>query len=162
MASIQIANEPNLTFMEGSKPYVLQALAEGVVAAKKETRNFNLPIKIGFGSVPDSPMAAPHFWENLAKAGDNKAAEDAEREWYANADEIAALLGSINPYWSEESWKAMLHTHLVLVKAEAVDMLTKDYAAGIAVYDEIESQSLEMADMMFQGIIKPFPNEFID
>lgn len=58
-----------------------------------------------------------------AKAGDNRAAAEAEEKWYANADEIAALLGSINPYWSQEVWKTMLHKHLVLVKAEAVEMV---------------------------------------
>ncbi|NOU96871.1 hypothetical protein GC093_27145 [Paenibacillus sp. LMG 31456] len=75
LASLQITNEPNLVFMEGSKPYVLRALVEGVIAAKKETRNRNLPIKIGFGSVPDGPMTVPHFWENLAELGGEKLIE---------------------------------------------------------------------------------------
>lgn len=39
LASLQITNEPNLTFMEGSKPYVRQALVEGVKAAKQEVRH---------------------------------------------------------------------------------------------------------------------------
>jgi hypothetical protein len=95
-----------------------------------------------------------------AKAGDNKAADDAEKRWYANADEIAVLLGGINPYWSQEVWKMMLHRHLSLVKAEAVNMLTKNYEAGITVYDEIERQSLEMADLMSEGIVKQFPYKF--
>jgi len=69
LASLQITNEPNLSFMEGSKPYILQALVEGVIAAKIETQDRNLPIKVGFGSVPESPEAVPYFWENLAKAG---------------------------------------------------------------------------------------------
>lgn len=69
LASLQITNEPNLSFMEGSKPYILKALVEGVVTAKKETLERNLQIKIGFGSVPESPAAVPHFWENLSKAG---------------------------------------------------------------------------------------------
>lgn len=94
-----------------------------------------------------------------SKAGDTQAASNAERDWYANADEIAAFLGSINPYWSEKSWRAMLHRHLELVKAEAVDILTKNHAAGIAVYDELEKQSLEMADMMSEGIIRQFPGK---
>lgn len=91
-----------------------------------------------------------------AKAGDNKAAADAEKQWYANADEIANFLGSINPYWSQEDWKMMMHQHLVLVKAEAVDMITQNFEAGIQVYDEIERQALEMADVMAEGIIKQF------
>ena len=91
-----------------------------------------------------------------SKAGDIKAASEAEKAWYENADEIAYLLGKINPYWSEEAWKAMLHEHLRLVKAEAVALLNKNYSAGIDVYDEIEKQALEMADMMSEGIIKQF------
>ena len=91
-----------------------------------------------------------------AKAGDNKSATEAEKKWYENANEIADFLNYLNPFWSKESWKVMLHEHLALVKAEAVAMLSKDYAAGIKVYDKIESQSLEMADMMSQGIIKQF------
>jgi beta-glucosidase/6-phospho-beta-glucosidase/beta-galactosidase len=75
LASLQITNEPNLSFMEGSKPYIMQALVEGVITAKKETREHNLPIKIGFGSVPESPASVSHFWEDLSKTG-NKAFTD--------------------------------------------------------------------------------------
>jgi hypothetical protein len=91
-----------------------------------------------------------------AKAGDNKAAAEIEKRWYANGDEIAAFLGSINPYWSEEDWKKMYRTHLGLVKSEAVNLLTKNYSAEASVYDELEAQALEMADMMTQGIVKQF------
>lgn len=69
LASLQITNEPNLSFMEGSKPYILRALVEGVIAAKKEVRERRLPVKIGFGSVPDSPAAVPQFWDRLARSG---------------------------------------------------------------------------------------------
>lgn len=97
-----------------------------------------------------------------AKAGDNKAAADAEKSWYANADEIAAFLGSINPFWSEKDWKTMLHEHLALTKTEAVDILTKNYAEGISIFDKIEKQALGMADVMTYGIVKQFPNKFIE
>jgi hypothetical protein len=97
-----------------------------------------------------------------AKAKDNKTAADAEKRWYANADEIAAFLASINPNWSQEEWKMMLHEHLRLVKAEAVSMLTKNYRAGIDVYDELENQALEMSDVMTEGVITQFPNRFIE
>jgi hypothetical protein len=69
LTSLQITNEPNLSFMEGSKPYIMQSLVEGVITAKQEAKKLNLPLKIGFGSVPESQAAVPHFWENLAKAG---------------------------------------------------------------------------------------------
>ncbi|PRR81886.1 acetylglutamate kinase [Clostridium luticellarii] len=91
-----------------------------------------------------------------AKAGDSQMVSNTEKEWYANADKIAAFLSDINPYWSQENWKSMLHEHLALTKSEAVNMLNKDYAANISVYDEIERQALEMADMMTEGIVEQF------
>lgn len=93
-----------------------------------------------------------------AKAGDEKAAAETEKRWYENADEIAAFLGCINPYWSEEEWKTMLYEHLALTKSEAVYMLTERYEDSIAVYDIIEKQALEMADVMVEGIVKQFLN----
>lgn len=91
-----------------------------------------------------------------ATAGKNAAAADAEERWYANAKEIAAFLASINPYWSKEVWQSMLREHLALTKSEAVDILTKDYASAVRVYDEIEKQALMMADVMTGGIISSF------
>lgn len=92
-----------------------------------------------------------------AKAGDNAAAAELERRWYANADEIAALLGMINPYWSIQTQTTMWHTHLAQVKAQAVARLNRDYASDIAFYDEGERHLLEMADDLTCGILSQFP-----
>lgn len=54
----------------------------------------------------------------------------------------------------------MLHQHLQLIKSEAVNALNKNYEARIAVYDKIENQSLQMADMLSKGLINQFPNKF--
>lgn len=96
-----------------------------------------------------------------AKAGNTQAAADAEKRWYDNAAAIANLLGDINPYWSEEEWNEMLKQHLGLVKTQAVNMLSGNYAAAVAVYDQIEEQTLAMADSMTFGILDQFPNSFI-
>ncbi|HBC91798.1 MAG TPA: hypothetical protein DCZ10_02550 [Pelotomaculum sp.] len=96
-----------------------------------------------------------------AKEGNSKLAADLEKKWYTNADEIAAYLNSINPYWSEEMFKEMLHVHLALTKAEAVARLNKNYTTDIATYDKIELQALEMADAFTEGIVKQFPNKFL-
>lgn len=70
LTSVQITNEPNLSFMEGSKGYVYEALTHGVVAAKREITRRGLDVEVGFGSVPDSPAAVPDFWGTLrATAG---------------------------------------------------------------------------------------------
>ena len=93
-------------------------------------------------------------------SGDKTAALDAERRWYANADEIAAFLASINPYWSEKIWKEMMYEHLALTKSEVVNRINKYYAADILVYDKIQTQALKMADIMSEGILRQFPNKF--
>lgn len=43
-----------------------------------------------------------------------------------------------------------------LVLEEAVTMLRGDYQVSVSVYDEIELQSLMMADEMSRGIIAQF------
>lgn len=69
LLSLQITNEPNLSFMDGSKPYVLDALVSGVVAAKDEARRRGIQLDVGFGSVPQSDVTFPRFWTDLAAAG---------------------------------------------------------------------------------------------
>lgn len=91
-----------------------------------------------------------------AKAGDIAAAADAERRWYANADEIAAFLSRINPYWSVQEWQKMLYDHLAMTKAEAVAILTQKYEDGINIFERIEQEALVMADAMTQGLIRQF------
>ena len=91
-----------------------------------------------------------------AKAGKDEECTDAEKRWYANADEIAVFLSSINPYWCEESWKTTLYEHLTLTKSEAMNILTNNYAESITEYDEIENQAIKMAELMWSGMAKQF------
>lgn len=95
-----------------------------------------------------------------AKSGNQSAATEAEKKWYANADEIATFLARINPYWSARDWQMMLHEHLALTKTEVVDLLTKKYAESIHVFDLIEQQALKMADIMAYGIARQSPARF--
>ncbi len=94
------------------------------------------------------------------KAGNIQAAQNAEKQLYVNADQIANLLNSINPYINSNEFKKMLYTHLALTKAEALAQLNHEYEKSISLYDQIENQALLMADMMAYGIVKQFPNLF--
>ncbi|AIQ14457.1 acetylglutamate kinase [Paenibacillus durus] len=96
-----------------------------------------------------------------AKAGNTQAAAEAEKKWYANADEIAAFLSSINPNWPKRVLMKMLHEHLRLTKDEAVFRLSGNYKSDIETYDQIEKQALEMADVFTAGIVKQFQNLFV-
>lgn len=93
---------------------------------------------------------------NAAKAGNEEEAANQRRLWYNNAADIAKLLGSINPFWSERIWKDMLFDHLQMLEDEAVFILTGEYEKGIKIYDDIQAQALKMADEMTCGIIRQF------
>ena len=89
--------------------------------------------------------------------GDTALAERTKKRWYANAGAIAKFLGERNPYWSEQDWQRMMNEHLDLVLQEATDLMNKDYQGSIDTYDQLEEQSLGMADMLSEGIIRQFP-----
>ncbi len=93
---------------------------------------------------------------NDAKAGNTAEVKEDEIKWYENADQIAAFMASINPYWSEQEWRALLYDHLKMTENEAVERLNGQYEADILIYDSIEEQALKMADLMSTGIIKQF------
>lgn len=96
--------------------------------------------------------------ELVTAASEGKAQEaaEAEKRWYANADQIAAFLSTINPHWTMSEWRDMLYSHLGMTKEEAVDFINANYAASVAVFDQIEKEALEMADRMTEGIVEQF------
>lgn len=94
------------------------------------------------------------------QAGNNAAAADANKRWYANADQIADFLSRINPYWSRQEWQKMLYEHLQLLTKEVATRLAGRYSENVATNNEIEPQALEMADVMTFGIIQQFPAVF--
>lgn len=96
-----------------------------------------------------------------AKAGDTAGVSTTKDRWYANSDDIAAFLGQANPAnWPVEEMRHMMREHLDLTLSEAVHQLEGDWAAGIADYDRIHVQILGMADMLTDGIVAQFPNQF--
>ncbi|MGQ7280419.1 acetylglutamate kinase [Brevibacillus thermoruber] len=94
------------------------------------------------------------------KTGNTTAAADAQKRWFANADDIAAFLGRINPYWSTEEWRDMLYEHLRLLSSEVAARIAGNYVENIALSDRIEAQALKMADVMTIGIVQQFPMAF--
>jgi hypothetical protein len=95
-----------------------------------------------------------------AKAGDSAKVADAQTRWVANADQIAALLHSVNPYWPLGVLKAEMHMHLKLTTQEAVARLDDDWTADVAAYDQVHRHILHMSDLLADGLIKQFPRRF--
>lgn len=91
-----------------------------------------------------------------AKAGDTQTAEEQRKKWYANADEMAYFLQSINPYWQREQWRTLLYHHLSMTEKLATLYMTKQYAESITEFDKVEHEALMMADYMTYGIRQQF------
>ena len=96
-----------------------------------------------------------------AKAGDAAATTEAIDAWYVNANEIADALNGINPkHWPQAEMRAMMKAHLDRTLEEAVARLQGRYEDDIAAYEQIHADILEMADMLSDGIIAQFPDQF--
>ena len=81
-----------------------------------------------------------------AAAGD---AGEVERQWIAwhrNADEMAALLASVNPAWA--GMRAMLYEHLKLTFEEAAARIAGNWTADVSAFDAVLEQAFEMAETM--------------
>jgi hypothetical protein len=97
---------------------------------------------------------------NAAKANNTAALDEANKKWYANADEISEFLSKANPNWGLEEMKMMMHEHLKLTTDEAVQRIKKDYDADVIAYDKVHDAILKMSDMLADGIVKQFPEKF--
>jgi hypothetical protein len=96
-----------------------------------------------------------------AKSGDSAAFADARTRWYANADDIADHLSSLNPEaWPRAVLREMMRTHLDQTLTEAADELGGDFAGSVATYDAIHTHILAMADTLSAGIVAQFPRRF--
>lgn len=113
-----------------------------------------------FGELVKEHLVIAAELVKAAKAGDKQATAEAEKKWYANADEWAAFMSSINPNWPQADLRNMLHDHLRLTKDEAVLRISGKFKQDIAAFDSIEKQALEMADAFTAGIVKQFPDRF--
>ncbi len=96
-----------------------------------------------------------------AKANDKAKLDDANKHWFANADQIADFLSGANPKnWPAAEMKSMMRDHLNLTTTEVVARLKGDWAADIAAYDKVHDQIVHMSDMLSAGIIKQHSAKF--
>lgn len=147
---------------------IVEGLADEDVAVKRLLRNatdmgqvftryYGEPIGKHFEKLIHDHLTIAAMLVHAAKVGETEKAAKLEKDWYANADDIAAFLHQINPhYWSKSEWQRMLYEHLRLTKDEAVTRIKKDYVANAALYDKIRDQAMEMADMLSMGLIQQF------
>jgi len=92
--------------------------------------------------------------------GQGAQAETLNRQWYVNADKMAAAFAGINPYYNQEDMREMLYRHLDLTKQEVAMRLAGDFPADIKAFDEVEVEALAMADTFSAGLMRQFPQRF--
>jgi len=97
---------------------------------------------------------------DAAKSGNDALVKQLNKEWYRNADEIAAFLSGANPYLKNEDLKNLLYMHLKFVTNDLTASLAKDWNARIVAIDEGVTHIILMADTITAGVIKQFPDKF--
>jgi hypothetical protein len=95
-----------------------------------------------------------------AKMNNNEELNKGQKQWYANADDIADFLSKANPNWPKKDLTEMLYKHLEFTTAEVVSRLKKDWVADIEAYDKGHEHMLMFADALTDGIVKQFPKKF--
>lgn len=95
------------------------------------------------------------------KANDSVKLADANKRWFANADQIADFLSGANPKnWRQGEMRSMMRDHLNLRTKEVVARLHGDWSRDVKAYDDVHQQIPHMADWLTMGIVNQFPNKF--
>lgn len=75
------------------------------------------------------------------------------KEWYRNANQMAALFASYNPYFESRETRNMLLNHLDLTREEIEQQVNGEYEQSIDVFRDVEQQALAMADYFARGLL---------
>ena len=94
------------------------------------------------------------------KNGNQKLADELNKKWYKNADDIAEFFSRINPFYPREELRHMLYEHLRLTTDEVSNRLKKNYTADIRAFDMVQQEVLKMSRFFVNGIVRQFPNLF--
>jgi hypothetical protein len=95
-----------------------------------------------------------------AKIGNKAKLDQLNKEWYRNADDIAAFLSKANPNLKNEDVKKLLYTHLEMVADDLNASLKKDWQARIVSIDDGLTHIIMMSDAISSAVVKQFPEKF--
>jgi hypothetical protein len=98
--------------------------------------------------------------EILQAIHDGQPTEDLIARWYANADEIAAKMGEMNPqFWSFVEAQRMWREHLDATVAEILAHHNSNYTAEVAAYDPVHNLWRWLTSSVV-GVMRQFPRNF--
>lgn len=87
------------------------------------------------------------------KSGNMENYDNLIKNWYANANQLATLLGNQNPYFGGRETRNMLLNHLDLLREEIEQQMNGEYEQSIDTFRDIKNQALEMADYFARGLL---------
>jgi hypothetical protein len=73
---------------------------------------------------------------------------------YQLANELAAFLAQINPYWSQDTWRSLFYQNIRMNLDLATSYMSGDYGKDIALYDELLQHSSLLGDEMAAGMFR--------
>lgn len=85
--------------------------------------------------------------------GDESAVNRLVTDIYGKADLLAESLAGVNPYWTEQQWKALFYNYISTTLSEMVALLSLEFERGISIYDRLELQTMTIADYMMRGLM---------
>lgn len=87
------------------------------------------------------------------KAGNTEEIDRITRLLYQNADDRAAAIASINPYWDETEWKTRLYNNLRNTFDESTFFLTGDYARNLDAFSRLIDLAENSGEYFTQGLL---------
>ena len=87
-------------------------------------------------------------------------ANELNGQWYDNADRLSDAFADLNPYYNREEIRRMLYAHLDLTKQQTAMRLAGNFPGDIIAFEQIEQKILTLADLLSDGIIRQFPDQF--
>jgi len=88
------------------------------------------------------------------QAGDMEEINRITRLLYQNADERAAFLASVNPFWDETEWRTRLYGHLRSTIDESTTFLARDYARNLDIFSTLLDQADSTSDYYASGLFR--------
>jgi len=88
--------------------------------------------------------------------GDTEEIDRITRLLYQNADQRAALISSVNPYWDYTEWRDRLYNNLRITIDESTTLLTKDYARNIDIFSRLLDLAEDTSTYFAQGLYNYF------
>lgn len=88
----------------------------------------------------------------MSKEGDTENYDALIKEWYGNANQLAELLGQINPYFSGRETRNILLNYLDLAREAIEQQMSGEYGQSIETFRDMKKHVLDMADYFVRGL----------